>query len=81
MLISCTLYQHASIVNFGKVSLSLESKKSHEIIRYKPSWIASSGEWEYGMSTKPCYLTEMTLIELYMEGLCWANAKKMPQSV
>ena len=40
-------------------------KKSHEMISYNPSRIASSGEWEHGMSTKPCYLVQMTLIELY----------------
>ena len=41
------------------------AKKSHEMISYNLSWIASSGEWEYGMLTKPCYLSQMTLIELY----------------
>ena len=40
-------------------------KKSHEMISYNLSWIASSGEWEHGMSTKPCYDAQMTLIELY----------------
>ena len=41
------------------------AKKSHEMISYNLSWIASSGEWEYGMSTKPFYLAKMTLIEFY----------------
>ena len=41
------------------------AKKSHEMISYNLSWIASSGEWEHGMSTKPWYLDQMTLIELY----------------
>ena len=40
-------------------------KKSHEMISYNISRIASSGEWEYEMLTKPCYLSQMTLIELY----------------
>ena len=40
-------------------------KKSHEMISYNLSRIASSGKWEYGMSTKICCLSQMTLIELY----------------
>ena len=35
------------------------------MISYNLSWIASSDEWEHGMLTKPCYLAQMTLIELY----------------
>ena len=29
------------------------------------SWIALLSEWNYRSSTKPCYLTQVTLIELY----------------
>ena len=39
-------------------------KKSHEMISYNLSWIALLSKWEYEMSTKPCYLAQMTLIEL-----------------
>ena len=35
------------------------------MISYNLSSMASSGEWEHGMSTKPCKLTQMTLTELY----------------
>ena len=40
-------------------------KKSDEMTSYVLVGIASSGEWEYGMSTKSFYLAQMTLIELY----------------
>ena len=59
-------------------------KKSHEMISYNLSWIALLREWNYRSSTKPCYLAQMTLIELYnkiMKGSCRAKVKKMPQSV
>ena len=39
--------------------------KSHETISYNLDWIALLSKWEYEMSTKPCYLTQMTLIGLY----------------
>ena len=52
------LDQWKSFMKFGM-------KKSHKIINYNLSWIASSSEWEHGMSTKPCYLTQTTLIEFY----------------
>ena len=59
------------------------AQKSHEMISYKLSLIASLGEWEHGMLTKPCYLTQMTLIEFYNkshEGFvlskCQENASK-----
>ena len=60
MLISWTLHQHEmiSFVKFG-------AKKSHEMISYNLDWIALLSKWEYEMSTKPCYLAQMTLIELY----------------
>ena len=85
--------QHAPFVSMTLVSGHLDhwksfmkfgAKKSHEMISYNLSWIASLGEWEYGMSTKPCYLAQMTLIELYNkshESSCWANVKKMLLSV
>ena len=41
------------------------AKKSHEMISYDLAWIALLSKWEYVMSTKPCYLSQMTLIELY----------------
>ena len=40
-------------------------KKSHEMISYNISWIASLSEWNYRSSTKPFYLDQMTLNELY----------------
>ena len=40
-------------------------KKSHEMISYNLSWIALLSEWNYRSSTKPFFLTQMTLIELY----------------
>ena len=40
------------------------AKKSHEMISYNISSIASSGEWELGMSTKPCNLAQIVLIQL-----------------
>ena len=35
------------------------------MISYNLSRTTSSGEWEYEMSTKPFYLSQMTLIGLY----------------
>ena len=35
------------------------------MISYNLSWIALLSKWEYEMSTQPCYLAQMTLIELY----------------
>ena len=52
------LDQWKSFMKFG-------IKKSHEMISYNLSWIALLSKWEYEMLTKPCYLTQMTLIELY----------------
>ena len=52
------LDQWKSFMKFG-------IKKSHEIICYNLSWIALLSEWNYRSSTKPCYLSQMTLIELY----------------
>ena len=40
-------------------------KKSHEMISYNLSWIALVSKWEYEMSTEPCKLSQMTLIEPY----------------
>ena len=54
-------------------------KKSHEMISYTLSWIALLSKWEYEMSTKPCYLAQMTLIELYNkshEGFVLSKCKK-----
>ena len=45
--------------------MKLGIKKSHEMTSYVFVEIASSGEWEYGMLTKPCYFAQITLIELY----------------
>ena len=33
--------------------------------KFNLSWIALLSKWEYEMSTKPCYLAQMTLIEFY----------------
>ena len=52
------LDQWKSFMKFG-------IKKSHEMISYNLSWIALLSKWEYDMSTKPWYLAQMTLIELY----------------
>ena len=40
-------------------------KKSHEMISYNLSWIALLSEWNYRSSTEPCYLAQITLIEIY----------------
>ena len=48
-----------------KSFMTVGIKKSHEMINYNLSWIALLSKWEYEMSTKPCYLAQMTLIELY----------------
>ena len=40
-------------------------EKSHEMISYNLSWIALLSEWNYRSSTKPCYLVQVNLIELY----------------
>ena len=40
-------------------------KKSHEMISYNLSWIALLSKWKYEVSTKPFYLAQTTLIELY----------------
>ena len=40
-------------------------KKSHEMISYNLYWISLLSEWNYRSSTKPCYLAQITLIELY----------------
>ena len=52
------LDQWKSFMKFG-------IKKSHEMISYNLSWIALLSEWNYRSSTKPWYLAQMTLIELY----------------
>ena len=71
------LDQWKSFMKFG-------IKKSHEMISYNLDWIALLSKWEYEMSTKPYYLAQMTLIEIYNkshEGLVWTNVKKRPQLV
>ena len=47
-----------SFVKFG-------IKKLYEMVSYNLSWLALLSKWEYEMSTKPCYLSQTTLIELY----------------
>ena len=56
------LDQWKSFVKFG-------AKKSHEMISYNLDWIALLSKWENEMLTKPCYLAQMTLIELYNKSL------------
>ena len=55
-LTSIYLHHWKSFMKFG-------AKKSHEMISYNISSIASSGEWELGMSTKPCNLDPTVLIQ------------------
>ena len=43
-----------------KSFMKFGAKKSHEMISYNVSWIALLSKWEYEMSTKPCYLAQMT---------------------
>ena len=45
--------------------MKIGAKKSHKMISYNLDGIALLSKWEYEMSTKPCYLAQMTLIELY----------------
>ena len=59
-------------------------EKSHEMISDNLSRFALFSEWNYRSSTKPCYLAQMTLIELYNkshEGFvlskCHENASKV----
>ena len=52
------LDQWKSFMKFG-------IKKSHEMISYNLSWIALLSKWEYEISTKPCYITQMSPNELY----------------
>ena len=59
-------------------------EKSHEMISDNLSRFALFSEWNYRSSTKPCYLTQMTLIELYnkshegfMLSKCHENASKV----
>ena len=52
------LDQWKSFMKFG-------IKKSHKMISYNLSRIALLSEWNYRSSTKPCYLAQTTLIELY----------------
>ena len=40
-------------------------KKSYQMISYNLSWIDLLSEWNYRSSTKPLYLAQMTLIEIY----------------
>ena len=40
-------------------------KKSHEMISYIFVGIALLSEWKHWSLNKPCYLAQMTLIELY----------------
>ena len=66
------LDQWKSFMKFG-------IKKSHEMISYNPSWIALLSKWEYEMSTKPFYLVQTTLIELYNkshEGFMLSRSQK-----
>ena len=59
-------------------------EKSHEMISDNLSRFALFSEWNYRSSTKPCYLAQMTLIELYnkshegfMLSKCHENASKV----
>ena len=74
-------------IDYWKSFMKFGIKKSHEMMSYNLSCIASSGEWEHGMSTKPCYLNKMTLIEFYnkshkgfMLSKCQENASKCGNS-
>ena len=64
---SCFMYITSTCIHLDqwKSFMKIGIKKSHEMISYNLSWIASTGEWEHGMLTKPCYLAQMTLIEFY----------------
>ena len=59
-------------------------EKSHEMISDNLSRFALFSEWNYRSSTKPCYLAQMTLIELYNKShvgfvlsKCHENASKV----
>ena len=52
-------------IDHWKSFMKFGIKKSHERISYNLAWIALLSEWNYRSSTKPCYLSQMTLIELY----------------
>ena len=56
---ACFMYITSTCIHLDqwKSFMKFGIKKSHEMISYNLSWIE--------MSTKPCYLSQMTLIELY----------------
>ena len=59
-----------------KSFMKFRIKKSHEMISYNIDWIALLSKWEHEMLTKPCYLTQMTLIELYNKSYEWIVLNK-----
>ena len=52
-------------IDHRKSFMKFGIKKSHEMISDNLSWFALFSEWNYRSSTKPCNLTQMTLIKLY----------------
>ena len=56
------------------------AKKSHKMMSYNLSRIASSSEWEHGMSTKPWYLAQMTLIGIYNKSYEGFMLSKCPEN-
>ena len=64
---ACFMYITSTCIHFDqwKSFMKFGIKKSHEMISYDHDGIALLSKWEYEMSTKPFYLAQMTLIELY----------------
>ena len=64
------IYLHVSHIN---IDLYWSMKKFHEVWDHEVTWndklylcwIALLSEWNYRSSTKPCYFSQVTLIELY----------------
>jgi hypothetical protein len=55
----------SSYLDHWKGFMKFGAKKSHGMISCNLSSIVSWGKWKLVMSTKPCHLAQMTLIELY----------------
>ena len=86
--VGCTYFMCLTSISIyidpWKSFITFGIEKSHEMISDNLSRFALFSEWNYRSSTKPCYLAQMTLIELYNkshEGFvlskCHENASKV----
>ena len=63
VLLSCASHLFPS--DYWKSFMKFRTKKSHEMLGYNLAWIALFSEWNHGTSSKPCKVSQRTLIELY----------------